>query len=196
MHIEFRIAGAEVRPAALAFSLLNAVPDRPAGTQELCPLARLDDDVIKALGDIRSIETITGVIGSQSTGWGIVAIRHGTTAVVVALDLGDSAVKRWLDDAPSLGPMFGLWSPGAARVVRVPVTESIVAMRDRASGARPASPGEQRELLRQLLDHLDDEARRLPIGLVGSDLKHVYIALPLGVMGAGDLTAADDETLH
>lgn len=198
MQLHFRTErGAPVLPARLEFSMLTSVPDRPAGVQELCPVVTLDDDTISSLGHGVDIETATGAIMTPSGGWAIVNMRINGLGVIVALDLGDPVVKRMLNDAPTDGLLIGLLASTSARVVRIPVSDIVAVLRQRAMHAVPANLQEQGELARRLFHHLDGEGWPFERGAADDRQEPLYVALPIGVpAGAGLEPRPDGVSLH
>lgn len=188
--------GGVYRPARLSFNLLQAPPDRPRGAHELCPTAHLDADIIAKLPNSQYVDTVTGLIATDDTGWMIVSMRADTVAIIIALDLGDRVVQRWLRDAPKEGPIVGLWSPTIARAVRLPVTEVFQELRRHAVGVRPAGRRDREELLGRLLDCI--EQGELPAG-AQSDARrgvHTHLAVQLGPAGGEAATGLATELLH
>lgn len=166
-----------LRPAKAEISLLTAVPDRPAGTHELCPVVTLDDEAVLGLRDGLEAESATGALFTRSGGWAVLDVRFPGMAVVVALDLGDALVQRFLRDAPPAGLTLGLKARNAACVVRIPRTEAVAALLKRTKRALPASPEEQRALLTRLLGHL--ASRRHSLDTPGDHglQEPIYVAL-------------------
>lgn len=198
MQVQFRTEGGlPVRPCQLAFTVLTTVPDRPAGTQELCPVVHLDDAVVAELGNTAEVETATGVMTTHFGGWAVVDMRKGGIRVVLALDLGDEVVKRWLNDAGPDGPIVGLLASTIARAVRIPMSDIIAAIRRRTAQAAPASLEEQRVLMDRLFEHLERHDEDPDRARAQRETEGLYVALPLANPTGDHLTmASGDQLLH
>ena len=180
MQLQFKTAsGAVFRPARLAFSVVRNLSGRPPGTHELCPTAHLDAAAITQLRHSRSIDTVSGLITAHDAGWMIISMRQDPVAVIIALDIGDRVVQRWLADAPSIGPVVSLWSPTAARAVRLPVTDTLMEIRRRASCTRPADRRDKGELFGRLVDCIEHGELSTRLAIDGADALQVHVALQL-----------------
>ena len=197
MQLLFKTStGGVFRPAKLTFSVIQALPDRPSGAYELCPTAHLLADTIGRLHDSQSIDTLTGLIAANNTGWMIVSMRAGATAVVMALDVGDKVVQRWLTDAPPIGPVVGLWSPTAARAVRLPVTDALQGIRRHARTAIPAGRQDRQELLDRLFDCIECGELATSLKRAGAEALQVDLALQLTEAGDEPMPGRADELMH
>lgn len=189
-------SGAVFRPAKLAFSVLRTLPDRPPGTHELCPTIHLDAETITQLRDTQSIDTVTGLLTANEAGWLVIGMRRAAVAVIMALDIGDKVVQRWLADAPSLGPVVGIWSPTAAGALRLPVTDALREIQRRASCTRPADRQDKGDLFGRLLDCIEHGELSSRLVNDGADPLRVHVALPPGDP-AGELASGSiDSLLH
>jgi hypothetical protein len=189
--------GMTFKPTKLAMNLLHSLPDRPAGAQEICPTAHLDADVIVRLGETGAVDTVTGLIDSDRAAWMVVSMRRDDTALVIALDIGDAVIKRWLADAPADGPVVGLWSPAVARAVRLPVTDALRQIRRWSTAAMPASRCAKAQLFDQLLDCI--QAGDLSASLGGQRAGialQVHLALQLVGMSGGAINAEPDRIVQ
>lgn len=197
MQLLFKTStGGVFRPAKLTFSVIQALPDRPSGAYELCPTAHLGAERICRIQDAQSIDTVTGLITANDTGWMIVSMRAGALAVVVALDIGDKVVQRWLTDAPSIGPVVGLWSPTAARSIRLPVTDALLGIRRHAQTSRPAERRDRQQLLDRLFDCLESGELAAGFKRHGGEELQVHLALQLAEAGDEPVPGHDTEPLH